>query len=35
MLGKLIKYEWKSTCRMGLLMLGSMVLVTLLGWMAF
>lgn len=35
MLGKLIKYEWKGTYRMGCLMLGAMAVVTFLGWLAF
>lgn len=35
MLGKLIKHEWKSIYRMGCLMLGAMVFVTFLGWLAF
>lgn len=35
MLGKLMKHEWKATCRMGCLMLGAMVFVTLLGWLSF
>lgn len=35
MLGKLIKYEWKRTSKVGCLMLGVVVLVTLFGWMAF
>lgn len=35
MLGKLMKHEWKSTYRMGCLVLCSMVLITFLGWLAF
>lgn len=35
MLGKLIKYEWKSTCKMGCLMLGVVALITFIGWLAF
>lgn len=35
MLGKLIKHEWKSTYKMGCLILGAMVLITFLGWLAF
>lgn len=35
MLGKLIKHEWKGTYKMGCLMLGSMALITFLGWLAF
>lgn len=35
MLGRLIKHEWKNTYKFGLLMLGAMILVTFLGWLAF
>lgn len=35
MLGKLIKYEWKSTSKVGYLLLGAVALITLFGWMAF
>lgn len=35
MLGKLIKHEWKNTYKFGLLMLGAVVLITFLGWLAF
>ena len=35
MLGKLMKYEWKSTCRVGTLMVLLTVLVTFLGWLSF
>lgn len=35
MLGKLIKYEWKSVYKVGCLILGAVVLTTLMGWLAF
>lgn len=35
MLGKLIKHEWKSTYRMGCLMLLITLIVTFLGWLSF
>lgn len=35
MLGKLIKYEWKGTYKMGGLMLGVVALITLMGWLGF
>ena len=35
MLGRLIKHEWKSTCRMGCLLLGATALITFFGWLAF
>lgn len=35
MLGKLVRHEWKSTYRMGCLMLGITLLVTFLGWLSF
>lgn len=35
MLGKLIKHEWRNTYKFGLLMLGAVVLITFLGWLAF
>lgn len=35
MLGKLIKYEWKSVYKVGYLILGAVVLTTLMGWLAF
>ncbi len=35
MLRKMIKHEWKDTCKVGLLMLFLLVLVTFLGWLAF
>lgn len=35
MLGKLMKHEWKSTYRMGCLMLFITLMVTLLGWLSF
>ncbi len=35
MLGKLIKHEWKSTCKVGALMLFVMLLISFLGWAAF
>lgn len=35
MLGKLIRHEWKETCKMGCLMLFVVVLITLFGWLAF
>jgi hypothetical protein len=35
MLGKLIKYEWKRTSKVGCLLLGAVALITLFGWMAF
>lgn len=35
MLGKLIKHEWKDTCKMGYLMLFGVALVTALGWLSF
>lgn len=35
MLGKLLKYEWKSTWRVGCLMLLGLVLVTFFGWLSF
>lgn len=35
MLGKLIKYEWKSTYKMGCLMLFFTLMVTFLGWLSF
>lgn len=35
MLGKLIKHEWKSTYKMGCLMLGAMAVITFLGWLSF
>lgn len=35
MLGKLIKHEWKSTYKIGCLILGAMALITLIGWLAF
>lgn len=35
MLGKLIRYEWKSTYKAGCLLLGGVALITFLGWLAF
>ena len=35
MLGKLIKHEWKSTYKMGCLMLVVIALITVFGWLAF
>lgn len=35
MLGKLLKHEWKSTWKVGCLMLLGLLLVTLFGWIAF
>ena len=35
MLGKLIKYEWKRTSKVGYLLLGGVALITLFGWLAF
>lgn len=35
MLGKLMKHEWRSTSKMGCLMLGAVAVVTLLGWLSF
>jgi len=35
MLGKLIKYEWKSTYKVGCMMLLGLVLVTMFGWLSF
>ena len=35
MLGKLVKYEWRSTYRMGCLMLFITLMVTFLGWLSF
>ncbi len=35
MLGKLFKYEWKATCRVGALMLILIAAVTFFGWLAF
>lgn len=35
MLGKLIKYEWKSTCKVGGLMALLTVIVTFFGWLSF
>lgn len=35
MLGKLIKYEWKSTYKVGLLLLLAMAMATLMGFLAF
>ncbi len=35
MLGKLIKHEWKSTYKVGCLLLFAVVLITFLGWLAF
>ena len=35
MLGKLIRHEWKETCKMGCLMLFVVVLITLFVWLAF
>lgn len=35
MLGKLFKYEWKSTSKMGALMVGALAIVTLLGVLGF
>lgn len=35
MLGKLIKYEWKSVYKAGCLILGAVALVTVMGWLAF
>lgn len=35
MLGKLVKHEWKSTYRMGCLMLFFTLMVTFLGWISF
>lgn len=35
MLGKLIKHEWKSTYKMGCLMLVAIVILTFLGWLSF
>lgn len=35
MLGKLIRYEWKNTYKVGCLMLGVVALITFLGWLAF
>lgn len=35
MLGKLLKYEWKSLYKMGCLILGVIAMITLVGWIAF
>lgn len=35
MLGKLIKHEWKSTYRMGCLMLFITLIITFMGWLSF
>lgn len=35
MLGKLMKYEWKDTYKMGCLVLGAMAVITFMGWLAF
>lgn len=35
MLGKLMKYEWKDTYKMGCLVLGAMAAITFMGWLAF
>ena len=35
MLGKLIRYEWKNTYKVGCLMLGIVAVITFLGWLAF
>lgn len=35
MLGKLLKYEWKGTCKVGGLMLIVLAGITFLGWLAF
>ena len=35
MLGKLMKHEWKSTYKVGCMMLFAVVLITFFGWMAF
>ena len=35
MLGRLIKHEWKSTYKVGCLMLAAMAVTTFLGWMSF
>ncbi|MCI8529529.1 MAG: hypothetical protein HFH82_10315 [Lachnospiraceae bacterium] len=35
MLGKLIKHEWKSTYKVGCLLLFAVVLITFMGWLAF
>ena len=35
MLGKMIKHEWKGTCRVGCLMMLLMVGITFFGWLAF
>lgn len=35
MLGKLIKYEWKSTYKVGLLLIFAMAMATLMGFLAF
>ena len=35
MLGKLIKYEWKSVYKVGCLILGAVALTTFMGWLAF
>ena len=35
MLGKLVKHEWRSTYRMGCLMLFITLMVTFLGWLSF
>lgn len=35
MLGRLIRHEWKSTYRMGCLVLCAMVIITFFGWLAF
>lgn len=34
MLGKLIKYEWKATYKVGLILMGAMVLATLVGFLS-
>lgn len=35
MLGKLFKHEWKATCKVGILMLILIAVVTFFGWLAF
>ncbi len=35
MLGKLIKHEWKSTYKMGCLMLVAILILTFMGWLSF
>ncbi len=35
MLGKLIKYEWKSVCQVGLILLGAIAMATLMGLLGF